>query len=813
MNSATTGYKRLPTAAIAGIVAVVATMAAIVAVFVLESGGQAMGAGGPLPVYGNATESGPVVARNVRKVSWWPYGTCYDVAYDRATGLLVAGSGGAILLLDVSDPSQPFKVNELVLEGQETHIALSEGMAYVTTYRRNGLQIIDVSNPSHLRTIAFYPTEGVSHGIEIVGEIAYLAAGQSLDIIDISNPGSPRLEARYPVEGRAAHTCINHDKLYLTVWSEGMHPSPIGSGGVHVLDISDPAAPSQLGFFPSPNVAHFAVSGNMALLAEWGSSTLQVLDVSDDSAFIQISMLELLNETNNPAGVVVDIEFSNSLAFVSGEYWDHLQVVDVSNPSNPVIVGSINEEQSTINRGQYYVGGGPITVVGDLLFQASWTCGVGIFDISRPESPRAIGNFETPDPYLDVSISGHIACIANQSDGLRLLDISDPLHIKEIGSQSPGLASGTFLQVVCPDAQYAYVATEGWGVQIFDIGRPDSPHLVGSADTPGIARGIAVSNGFAYVADSEGGLRIVDVRVPGSPLEVGSCLFAAPTTRVAVSDTCAYVGTEDGYLQIVDVSNPTSPHILGAFQVSGTSSFVTSLTASENELYFGTNDSFVHRLDISNPISPQLKSSIYFPSDGPLEDITISQGRAYIASVPFGLRVFDVTEPVSMNEIAYYQAPGPGRGVDVVGESIYFACDDAGLLILKLDHSISVNYPRGAPGSYFNVAGDGFPPSQTAFVSVNGVLVGTLSTTASGTFILTLATANAEEGSYYVMVSVNPSATVKFALDASEPVRPREGSYTTFDVPSGIAYSHEVYLPIITRLQAPLSRLAQSCEI
>ena len=678
MNSTTIGHKGSPAAAMAGIVvAVVATVVATVAAFALKGEGRAMGVSGPPPVYSGVTKSD---TDGVRKVSWWPYGTCYDVAYDPSTGLLVIGSGGAILLLDVSDPSRPIKVNELVLEGQHQHIVVTGGIAYVTTYRRNGLQIIDVSTPSNLRTIGFYPTEdaphGTSedapHGIEIVGKTAYLATCQALDIVDISDPASPRLRSHFQVAGRAAHTYISNHKLYLTVWFEG----------VYVLDISNPDSPGQLGFYSSPNVALFAVTGNLALLAKWYDHTVQIFDVSDDSAFNQISTLELLDETNNPNGAVTDIVFSNSLAFISGEYWDHLQVVDLSNPYSPVIVGSINAEESTINRGQYYVGGGPIILVGNLLFQASWTCGVGIFDVSKPESIRVIGNFDTPDPYLDVSISGHIACIANQSDGLRLLDVSDPLNIKEIGSLSPGLASGTFLQVVCTDAQYAYVATEGWGVQIFDIGQPDSPNLVGSADTPGIARGIAVSNGFAYVADSEGGLRIVDVRVPNSPVEVGFCLFSASTTRVAISGGYAYVGTEDGYLQIVDVSDRTKPRVVGVFQVPGTSSFITSLTALENELYIGTNDSFVHRLDISNPISPQLKSSIFFPSGGPLEDITISQGRAYIASFHFGLRVVDVTDPVSMNEIAYYQVPGPGRGVDVAGGYIYFACDDAGLLIL-----------------------------------------------------------------------------------------------------------------------------------
>jgi hypothetical protein len=775
----------------------VVALAALLVASVLFCAAHVPSAAGPPLDQGRALASEPGVVRNLRRVAWWPYGTCYDVAYDPSSCVLVAGSGGTILLLDVSDLSQPRKVSDLVLQGQATHIELSQHIAYVTTYRRDGLQIVDVSHPAQPYTLGFYAAQGNAHGIEIVGHIAYLAAGESLDIVDVSNPVLPRLEGRYPVAGRATHTAVRGDKLYLEVWSEGMHPSSSGSGGIHVLDISNPAAPRQLGFYPAPNLAHFAVLGSTGLLAEWGSHTLHVLDLADDAAFSEVSTLDLLDETHNAAGVVVDIEFLGSLAFISGEFWDHLQVVDVSDPRHPVVVGSVNAEQSTIDRGQYYIGAGPITLAGNLLFQAAWTCGVGIFDISQPLAPRVVRTWDTPDPYSDVCISGNIACIANCSDGLRLLDISDPLHMREIGSLSPGLAAGTFFQVVCPAGRYAFAATEGCGLQVFDITLPDSPHRVSVADTPGIARGIAVSEGYAYLADSEGGLRIMDVRLPDSPFEVGSCLFGASTTRVAVSNGYAYVGTEDGYLQIVDVSSPASPQFHGALPIPGTPDWITSLTTAGNELYLGTNAGFVHRLDITDPLSPQLKSSLALPGDGPLEDVVVAQGRLYVVGVPFGLHVLDVTDPVDMAEVAYDQAPGPARGVDVAGGHIYVACDDAGLLVLTPDRSLSIDHPRGAPGSYFNVSVDGLPPRQPASVTVNSRLLGAVLASAGGTFTFTLATSSAEEGFYHVVAGANPATTARLTLDAAAPLWPQEGDYPVYELPARIGYAAELYLPLV----------------
>jgi hypothetical protein len=110
-----------------------------------------------------------------------------------------------------------------------------------------------------------------------------------------------------------------------------------------------------------------------------------------------------------------------------------------------------------------------------------------------------------------------------------------------------------------------------------------------------------------------------------------------------------------------------------------------------------------------------------------------------------------------------------------------------------------MNYSEGAPGSFFNVTGGGFPANQTASVSVNGTSLGILSTNSSGGFTFTLTTTNADEGIYNVSVRVNPSAMVRFALDASASLKPQEGNYPSFAVPPGIAITQEIYLPLVIR--------------
>ena len=114
--------------------------------------------------------------------------------------------------------------------------------------------------------------------------------------------------------------------------------------------------------------------------------------------------------------------------------------------------------------------------------------------------------------------------------------------------------------------------------------------------------------------------------------------------------------------------------------------------------------------------------------------------------------------------------------------------------------SLLINHTTGKPGSYFTLSGAGFPAGGTATVTVNGrVLTNALAVDSAGGVAFRLNTGQAGAGRYVATVSVNPSATVVFTLDSSTPLRAQQGSGPTFDVPSGIALTKILYLPLIRR--------------
>ena len=104
---------------------------------------------------------------------------------------------------------------------------------------------------------------------------------------------------------------------------------------------------------------------------------------------------------------------------------------------------------------------------------------------------------------------------------------------------------------------------------IASVAWADCPELVGSVDTPGNAKDVAVSGAYAYVADHGGGIRVIDVSTPSAPVEVGST-DAGYAGGVAVAGSYAYVaaGLPLG-LRVIDVSTPSTPVMVGFFDTPG----------------------------------------------------------------------------------------------------------------------------------------------------------------------------------------------------------------------------------------------------
>lgn len=109
------------------------------------------------------------------------------------------------------------------------------------------------------------------------------------------------------------------------------------------------------------------------------------------------------------------------------------------------------------------------------------------------------------------------------------------------------------------------------------------------------------------------------------------------------------------------------------------------------------------------------------------------------------------------------------------------------------------NHFDGQPGSFFHFSGAGFGPNSSVEVSSNGNSLGTVETDNAGNLAFILNTADADLGSYYILVTEgNTSATTKVVVWPDSPLHPQEGAGSVFSIPAGTEIT-EIGLPTVVK--------------
>jgi hypothetical protein len=146
---------------------------------------------------------------------------------------------GGIRLFDFSDPERPLQVGDLQfndLPGFD--VALTDGYALVTG---KGLSVIDLAGLDTLQVNGRYElNNGWLYAAQILvdGRIAYVTQYDGLHILDISQPTAPTLIGYFPTSNQLTDLALRNGRLYLTGWS-----------GLEIINVLDPTAPQLLSYY------------------------------------------------------------------------------------------------------------------------------------------------------------------------------------------------------------------------------------------------------------------------------------------------------------------------------------------------------------------------------------------------------------------------------------------------------------------------------------------------------------------------------------------------------------------------------------
>ena len=261
---------------------------------------------------------------------------------------------------------------------------------------------------------------------------------------------------------------------------------------------------------------------------------------------------------------VANVEVTNSHCIVSSE--GTLYFVDVSIPQTPAVVSSLDLEVgwiSDILTGQNY------------LYASVGYDGLRIVDISDPLEPELIGSY-IPSPPPDYNLGDLVKIddliyALEWNGGLRIFDVStptDPIWVNDF-------CSIYYYQAAAASGSYLYLLRSSQGIEIVNIEDPLLPAVIGFLEnTDEWSGGLAVQNDYIYISSHHQGLHVVDAADPENPVVCGSCPASGGGTDVYVQGSKAYVCTImcDGAISdspsdacgvvVFDISDPVNPAYL-----------------------------------------------------------------------------------------------------------------------------------------------------------------------------------------------------------------------------------------------------------
>ena len=190
-----------------------------------------------------------------------------------------------------------------------------------------GLILADVADPHAPTEIARLPAV-FAHTVAVADGRAYIAKntnGPEFGIVDVSDPESPAFLASYTIPFSPAQLAVRNGNLYIAGYSNG----ELESVGLRIIDVSDPSAAVELGFYDQDCAAAFEVKlvEDLAYLA--CSNGLHVVDISDPAVPARIAHAEVEDLLDVRTSVEVRGDrawFGNPAGIVE---------LDVSDPENP----------------------------------------------------------------------------------------------------------------------------------------------------------------------------------------------------------------------------------------------------------------------------------------------------------------------------------------------------------------------------------------------------------------------------------------------------------------------------------------------
>ncbi len=535
-------------------------------------------------------------------------------------------------------------------------------------------------------------TGGTTKAICIEGDTLYIGSGLHVLTADVSAGNELQLLSTSSLLPQFVESITSDDNGLLYVCC--------GTGGLVILDVSDPAAPAILSTLDTCGYTEgVALYDGYAVLAD-GPQGVQVVDVSNPENPSTVSEAYSL-------AYAYDVAIQDDTAYVAGG-GSGLFVVDIGDPEVPEEAGLISMDgfqyDVELTEGRLYTAG-------------AWG-GISTLDISQPLNPKVISNVRT---------AGWAMALASTDHNLLVMDGANGVDLYGIAGTRPVLMSmfslGGFVMAGATNGRTAFVLDKEKGLIAIDYTLKSKPEPVWRWMPILDGRRITMKGDFCYVAAGLSGMHVLNMENPSAPVATdwydtekgyangvyadGGILYLSmqydtnePIVAFDTSDPYAVekagainnadgryaltgraITFEDGYVYVagewdavsIDVSDPSNPFVACEL-------FLETLNADVYEdLFVVSNNRELMFIDVSNPSDMHLVATL--PEDSGGDAVCFINADMLIASNNYGVRVVDVSDPQNPNNISQLELSGAVLDICLDGDIAYMAAQGEGVYI------------------------------------------------------------------------------------------------------------------------------------